>query len=439
MKKAFVALLGMTVLGWPVASSLDVEPAQASTRGVYIFNTSLPHNLGLGFCNTGVTKGCIESISVDGISLTPVATASDAHYQVAGGLYSGPCKFIETTVQQCEYPYLVVTAIKVESPNDLPVMTNVEVNFRRKLNSHPTSAINSVVVNGSLQSFSPAAPGVRNTATIRANTADIHLASSGFCRGWVIAIDACAVGDVATYDENYSLSMLLLPGMRSSVVPPDTADATCKRSYPSNDCWVYIFDKASRGGWIDTNASIFGLASTDRFSGAAQLKIAGPHSKAPVNGISELNLANFRMYMPSEFLMNSFGLTPARANSVTLPVKRTARNGTTTPATEYIASADGLLVSTSGIGFSTPTMKVQRVLVVKKNQKVTTTTLLKAAGIFQTKKLGTAKITVNTGRGMRFSSKRYSFKQVRNVKVTIRYQSSKNSTSVRHLTVKVVN
>jgi hypothetical protein len=81
---------------------------------------------------------------------------------------------------------------------------------------------------------------------------------------------------------------------------------------------------------------------------------------------------------------------------------------------------------------------VQRVLVVKKNQKITTDALLRAAGISQTKKLGTAKITVNTKSGMNFSSKRYSFNKVRNVKVAIRYQSSKKATSIRHLTVKVV-
>jgi len=438
VKKFLVALLGLTVLGWPVAISLDVEAAQATSRGVFVFNTSIPTNLGLGFCEDGVTKGCIESMSVDGIPLTPVASIDDAHYQVAGGLYSGPCKFIETSVRQCEYPYLVVTSIRVEPPNDLPVMTNVEVNFRRKLDSHPTSAINAVVVNGSLQSFTPAAPRLRNTATIRANTAEVHLASSGFCRGWVVTIDDCVVGDIATANENYSLSMLLLPGMRSSVVPPDTADLTCKRSFPTSDCSVYIFDQASQGGWIDTNASVFGLASTDRFTGAAQLKIAGPHFKAPVNGVSDLNLANFRMYMPAGFLMNSFGISPSRANSLTLPVKRTARNGSTVPATEYIPSSEGLLVSTTGIGFSIPTMTVQRVLVVKKNQKLTANTLLKAAGVFQTRSLGKATITINNRHGMRLNGQRYSFTRTRNVRVTIQYQSSKKSKSVRYLTVKVV-
>jgi hypothetical protein len=201
---------------------------------------------------------------------------------------------------------------------------------------------------------------------------------------------------------------------------------------------VNIFDASSQGGWVDTDASVFGLASTDRFTGAAQLKIAGPHFKAPVNGVSELNLANFRMFLPSAYLMNSFGLKPNEANPVTLPVKRTAKDGSTVPSTEYIPSTDGLLVSTTGIGFSIPTMTVQRVLVVKKNQKITTDALLRAAGISQTKKLGTAKITVNTKSGMNFSSKRYSFNKVRNVKVAIRYQSSKKATSIRHLTVKVV-
>jgi hypothetical protein len=136
--------------------------------------------------------------------------------------------------------------------------------------------------------------------------------------------------------------------------------------------------------------------------------------------------------------MNSFGLTPDQANAVTLPVKRTARDGSTVPVTEYIPTADGLLVSTTGIGFSIPTMTVQRILVVKRNQTLSANSLLKAAGVFQTRSLGPAKITVNAPHGMRFNGKRYSFTRTRNVKVTIQYQSSKKSKSMRYLTVKVV-
>lgn len=436
MKRILALITSLIVAGLPVAVTLNVQPVRASTGGVYVFNTPLPTNTGLGFCTSTSVKGCIDSITVDGLELTPVSSPAEASYGIGGGLYSGPCKFVDTTVTQCEYPYLVVYPM-TNALNTQRFLTNVELNFRRRANNHKTSAVNAVIVNGSLQSFMPAAPGLRDIATINVNTTQIHSASTGLCSGWVTEIDTCTIGDVATWTSANRVSMLLLPGMRSSVVPPDAADPECKKLNPNNECSIYIFDQASRGGWIDTDASVFGLTSTDKFTGAAQLKIAGPHFKAPVGGVSELNLSNFRMFMTSGYLMNSFGLRPDEANSATLPVKRTVKNGSSVPDTEYIPSADGLLVSTTGIGFSAPTMKVQRVFVVKKNQKISSTALLRAAGIYQTRKLGPAKITVNSKSGMRLASKRYSFDKVRNVKVTIRYQSSKNSTSVRFLTVKV--
>jgi hypothetical protein len=436
MKRIVMSALGVALMGWPVSGSVNAAVSEPVV-GVYVANTQIANNTGLAFCQPSTEKGCIDSISVDGVRLTPVQNPNEARYQISGGLYSGPCKFVDTTVTQCEYPYMVIFPRSMSINAPIP-MTNVEVNFRRSMKKHPTSAVNAVIVNGSLQSFVPAAPGVRDIATINANSSEIHAASSGLCLGWVLAVDTCTVGDVAQSSATNRVSMLLLPAMRSSIVPPDAADAECKRINPTNDCFVYIFDAKSQGGWVDTNASIFGLTSTDRFTGAAQLKIAGPHFKAAVNGVNDLNLANFRMYLPSAYLMNSFGLTPDQANAVTLPVKRTARDGSTVPVTEYIPRADGLLVSTTGIGFSIPTMTVQRILVVKRNQTLSANSLLKAAGVFQTRSLGPAKITVNAPHGMRFNGKRYSFTRTRNVRVTIQYQSSKKSKSVRYLTVKVV-
>jgi hypothetical protein len=437
VKRILALITGLVVSGLPIAVALDVQTVHASSDGVFVFNTQLSSNSGLGFCTTTAVKGCIDSVTIDGIALRQVNAPGEARYGIGGGVYSAPCKFMDTSVTQCEYPYMVIYPM-VNTPNSQISMTNVEVNFRRRLDAHKTSAVNTVIVNGSLQSFVPAAPGLRDIATINARTTQVHSASSGLCLGWVIAIDSCTIGDVSTSTVSNRISMLLLPAMRSAIVPPDAADAECKRIDPTSNCFVNIFDASSQGGWVDTDASVFGLASTDRFTGAAQLKIAGPHFKAAVNGVNDLNLANFRMYLPSAYLMNSFGLTPDQANAVTLPVKRTARDGSTVPVTEYIPSADGLLVSTTGIGFSIPTMTVQRILVVKRNQTLSANSLLKAAGVFQTRSLGPAKITVNAPHGMRFNGKRYSFTRTRNVRVTIQYQSSKKSKSVRYLTVKVV-
>lgn len=434
MKKSLSLIFLFLVSVIAVSTVTPSDSVSANPVGVYIYNTTLTSNIGLGFCAPGVTKGCIESVTVDGVALTPVQSPQLAGFQVGGGLYSGPCRFVDTTVSQCEYPFMVILPLR---PSNAAPLNEVEVKFRRQTINHPTSSINAVIVNGSLQSFEPAAPGVRDVATIRAKSTEINIGSTGYCVGWAVEVDSCSVADVATQKVTNRVSMLLLPAMRSSVVPPDFVDDTCRQRDPSNNCLINVFDESSRGGWVDTDASVFGLTSTDRFTGAAQLKIAGPHYKMPVNGSSELNLSFFRMFMPSEYLNNSFGLSPAQANATSLPVRRTVGNGSTVPVTEYIPSAGGLLISSTGIGFSIPTMSVQRVLTVKRNQKITASTLLKAAGVYQTLKFGAAKITVNKKQGMSYSAKRYRFSKVKTVTVTIKYRSTKLAISERKLTVSV--
>lgn len=434
MKKSFALIFLFLVSIVSISAVTPTAPVSANPVGVYIYNTPLTSNIGLGFCAAGVTKGCIDAVTVDGDVLTPVQSIGLASYQIGGGLYSGPCRFVDTTVSQCEYPFMVIVPIR---PRSSAFLNDVEVKFRRQLVDHPTSSINSAIVNGSLLSFEPAAPGVRDVATIRAKSTEINVGSSGYCVGWAVEVDSCLISDVATQKVTNRVSMLLLPAMRSSVTPPDFVDETCRQRDPSNSCFINIFDESSRGGWVDTDASVFGLTSTDRYTGAAQLKIAGPHYKMPVNGVSDLNLSFFRMFLPSPYLSASFGLTPNKANATSLPVRRTVGNGSTVPVTEYIPSPDGLLISSTGIGFSIPTMSVQRVLTVKRNQKITASTLLKAAGVYQTLKFGAAKITVNKKQGMSYSAKRYRFSKVKTVTVTIKYRSTKLAVSERKLTVSV--
>ena len=436
--KRFLAVATSLVVGLlvvPVVS--NVQPVSAAPVGVFIYNTPLASNIGLDFCSSGTVKGCIESITVDGNELTPVSTRGASSYGIGGGLYSGPCRFVETDVSQCEYPYIVLYPTW-NGMGQQPTLTNVVVNFRRQLTAHPTSAINSAIVNGSLQSFTPAAPNLRDIATINVNSVEVHSASSGYCLGWVTEIDSCTIGDTGNSRVTNRVSMLLLPAMRSSVVPPESVDEVCRANTPMNSCLTNVFDGASRGGWVDTDASVFGLTSTDRYTGAAQLKIAGPHYKTPANGASELNLAFFRMFLPSQYLSNSFGLTPYQANDQSLPVKRTTTTGSTRPVTQYIPSAEGLLISSTGIGFSIPTVSVQRTYVLKKNKKITADAILKAAGVFQTKQFGTPKITVSKTQGMKYAGKRYTFSKVRTVLVTIKYKSTRSFWAERQLTVKVV-
>jgi hypothetical protein len=437
MKRRLVLAVSLLAALCAVPLAGPVSTVKANPVGVYVYNTTLVANKGLQFCAPGVVKGCIDSITVNGVQLTQVNSPSLASYQIGGGLYGGPCRFVDTTVSQCEFPYLVLFPYAhVLGPN--ASLGDVVINFRRQATEHPTSAVNAVIVNGSLQSFSPAAPGLRDVASISARAVEIHSASTGYCIGWVSEIDGCVIGETGTSKVTNRLSMLLLPAMRSSIVPPDKADETCRQIDISNACIINVFDETSRGGWVDTDASVFGLTSTDRFTGAAQLKIAGPHYKTPVNGSTDLNQSYFRMFMPKAYLDVSFGLTPSQANATSLPVKRTARNGSTVPVTQYIPSADGLLVSSTGIGFSTPTMSVQRILTVKRNQKVTATTLLKAAGVHQSLKFGKASVKINSKNGMKYSAKRYQFTKVRTLTVTIKYRSTKLAISERRLTVNVV-
>ena len=432
MKRRVVVAL--TLLLTLIVTQLGTNSSVVSANpvGVYIYNTPLTSNKGLQFCTTDTVKGCIDSVTVDGVSLTPVSTFAQAQYQIGGGLYSGPCRFVDSTVSQCEYPYMVIFPYQQGR-----ALGQVVVNFRRQSTLHPTSAVNAVIVNGAFDSFTPAAPGLRDVATITATATEIHRASSGYCVGWTIEVDACSIGETATQKVTNQLSMLLLPAMRSSVVPPDFVDETCRQIDPSNNCLINVFDELSRGGWVDTDASVFGLTSTDRFTGAAQLKIAGPHYKFPVNGSSDLNLSYFRMFLPSAYLDASFGLAPSEANAVSLPVRRTVGAGSTVPVTEYIPSAGGLLISSTGIGFSIPTMSVQRVFTVKRNAKVSATSLLKAAGVYQTLKFGKATISINKKNGMSYSSKRYRFSKAKTLEVTIKYRSTKLAVSERKLTVVV--
>lgn len=432
MKRRVV--LALTLLLTLIVTQLGTNSSVVSANpvGVYIYNTPLTSNKGLQFCTTDTVKGCIDSVTVDGVSLTPVSTFAQAQYQIGGGLYSGPCRFVDSTVSQCEYPYMVIFPYQQGR-----ALGQVVVNFRRQATSHPTSAVNAVIVNGAFQSFTPAAPGLRDVATITATASEIHRASSGYCVGWTVEVDSCSIGETATQKVTNQLSMLLLPAMRSSVVPPDFVDETCRQIDPSNNCLINVFDELSRGGWVDTDASVFGLTSTDRFTGAAQLKIAGPHYKFPVNGSSDLNLSYFRMFLPSAYLDASFGLAPSEANAVSLPVRRTVGAGSTVPVTEYIPSAGGLLISSTGIGFSIPTMSVQRVFTVKRNAKVSATSLLKAAGVYQTLKFGKATISINKKNGMSYSSKRYRFSKAKTLEVTIKYRSTKLAVSERKLTVVV--
>jgi len=455
----------------------SVPPVQAATKTVYIFNTTLSNNKGLGFCSTDNSKGCIDSVFVDGVELTQVATQMTADYTVAGGVYSTPCRFLETTATSCEAPYMVVYPKGGISatPTGSQVLGEVTINFRRQPGTDPTARVGTVISNGAIQSFTPAAPGVRDVAAIvvKPTLTQNYGVGASSCSGWSPAIEMCDIGEKATYASANRLVAFLLPGFRNSVVPPDELLEGCTRNADGSGCIVNVFDPASFGGWMDTDASVFGLASTDRLTGAAQLKIAGPHfqmddveyivtpnpcpltpiqcantlgnpwgstsTRVVKNAEPILNLSTFRAYIPAAYLMNSFGLTPAQANLTTLPVKRTTNStdSAVVPTTTYTPVADGVQIVTTGITFSVPTMSMSRILTVKKGSKVSTTALLKAAGVFQAKKFGAITIATSAKNGVTKTGSFIRFSKKKAITLSLRYKPSKKSAATRTLQIVV--
>ena len=456
----------------------SVSPVQAATKTVYIFNTTLATNKGLGFCSTDQSKGCIDSVFVDGVQLTQVTSQMAADYTIAGGVYSTPCRFLETTATSCEAPYMVVYpkgGISAK-PTGYQVLGEVTINFRRQPGEDPTARVGTVISNGAIQSFTPAAPGVRDVATIvvKPTLTQNYGVGASSCSGWSPAIELCDIGEKATYASANRLVAFLLPGFRNSVVPPDELLDGCTRNADGSGCIVNVFDPASFGGWMDTDASVFGLASTDRLTGAAQLKIAGPHFQmdeveeirtpgscphtpsicagVPPSQVWNdkvtyvvkntepiLNRSTFRAYIPAAYLMNSFGLTPAQANLTTLPVKRTTNStdSAVVPTTTYTPVGDGLQIVTTGITFSVPTMSMSRILTVKRGSKVSTTAILKAAGVFQAKRFGSITIATSAKNGITKTGSSYKFNKKKAITLSLRYKPSKKSSATRTLQIVV--
>ena len=456
----------------------SVSPVQAATKTVYIFNTTLATNKGLGFCSTDQSKGCIDSVFVDGVQLTQVTSQMAADYTIAGGVYSTPCRFLETTATSCEAPYMVVypKGGNQAKPTGSQILGEVTINFRRQPGEDPTARVGTVISNGAIQSFTPAAPGVRDVATIvvKPTLTQNYGVGASSCSGWSPAIEMCDIGEKATYASANRLVAFLLPGFRNSVVPPDDLLDGCVRNADGSGCIVNVFDPASFGGWMDTDASVFGLASTDRLTGAAQLKIAGPHFQmdeveeirtlgscphipsicagVPPSQVWNdkvtyvvkntepiLNLSTFRAYIPAAYLMNSFGLTPAQANLTSLPVKRTTNStdSAVVPTTTYTPVGDGLQIVTTGITFSVPTMSMSRILTVKKGSKVSTTAILKAAGVFQAKRFGSITIATSAKNGVTKTGSFIRFSKKKAITLSLRYKPSKKSAATRTLQIVV--
>lgn len=364
----------------------------------------------------------------------------------------------------------------VANPTGLQVLGEVNIKFRRQPGDAPTARIGTMISNGSVKSFAPAAPGIRDVANIVVSPTKTqeHQAPGGAsCSGWVPTVDLCTIGEKATHSYSNKVVLFMLPGFRNSVVPSDEVVKNCTIDL-TNNCVVNVFDQMSLGGWIDTDASIFGTASTDRLTGASQLKIAGPHFQfqagevevirtpgtcphiksicdgSPVDQVWPetittvvknlepiLNLSTVRSYIPSGYLMNSYGLTPSQVNAVTLPVRRTVGTEQTIPATTYTPVTGGVQIVTTGIGFSVPIITTSRVLTVKKGTKISSTALIKAAGLYQANKLWKFTITTSKIDGVTKSGSSFVFTKKKALTLVIDYKPTKKTVAKRTLQVQV--
>ena len=451
-------------------------PVNADTKTVYIFNTTYSTNKGLAFCEPASPNGCIDSVSIDGNQLTLSTDQSTADYTIAGGLYSTPCRFLDSKATSCEAPYMMVypRGGPAANPTGSQVMGEVTINFRRQPGDEPTARVGAMISNGLVKSFTPAVQGIRDIASIIVSptlTQESQTPGVASCSGWVPTIDLCKIGEKATHSFSNRVVVFLLPGFRNSVVPADDLANNCIIDI-TNNCVVNVFDPTSIGGWMDTDASIFGIASTDRLTGAARLKIAGPHFKVDqvevtrtpgscphIKSICDgvpptqvwpetittvvknlepiLNLSTFRAYIPSAYLMNSYGLTPQQVNATTLPVRRTVGADQTTPATTYTPVAGGIQINTTGIGFSVPIISMSRILTVKKGIKISSTSLIKAAGLYQANKLWTFTIATSKKDGVTKSGTSFIFTKKKALTLVINYKPTKKSTATRTLQVQV--
>jgi hypothetical protein len=82
-------------------------------------------------------------------------------------------------------------------------------------------------------------------------------------------------------------------------------------------------------------------------------------------------------------------------------------------------------------------MSVSRVLPVTRGKTVMAATIIKAAGVARATKFGVPTIQVNTKAGMGRVGKNYRFTKAGEVSVTVRYKSSKTTSSTRVLKVQV--
>jgi len=138
-------------LVFSVVPSSQVVGAPHATFGIE--NAVLKTNKGLEVCTQSTTKACIESIAIDGVTLSYTSDTKTADVLVRGMLFGSPCRFeLEATPQDCEYPYF---SIRPRGTDNRP-LGDVTLKLRRNLGeSQNGKGTGYVITNGDLLAFTP--------------------------------------------------------------------------------------------------------------------------------------------------------------------------------------------------------------------------------------------------------------------------------------------
>jgi hypothetical protein len=364
---------------------------------------------------TGPAMGCSKSADLNGKVQLP-------DYFVYFSNRKSSCR-VETQVLKCVNQQ--VDILPNPSLKNVPRITQLSLDLQL-----PTSAFETQMgiagSNGRITSF---VPSIQNGNVMHIEVsnptrkyADYTGAStSGRCGWWSPTIESCSLAS-STTDISYDPKFFFYP-------------APLKNTQMTND-GVVEPNPNGIGAYFSTNAQHIGLSSVDFKTGAYGVTVAGPHE----SHLGGLNEAFFENYWPAAYLMDNFGITPEQANASTLPVSRTLSKASSALPTTYQATATGLILSSEGITFSTPTVSTRRILLASTTRMVRQLDIIAAAGLKSVKKPGQISISsAKKDRGSIIISKsgvRFTKRGAFDLSLIFKDSNGKNATRIVRVSVK---
>jgi len=364
---------------------------------------------------TGPTMGCSKSADLSGRVQLP-------DYFVYFSNRKSSCR-VETQILKCVNQQ--VDILPNPSLKNVPRITQLSLDLQL-----PTSAFETQMgiagSNGRITSF---VPSVQNGNVMHIEVSNptrkyadyTGTGESGRCGWWSSMIENCSLAS-STTDISYDPKFFFYP-------------APLKNIRMTNDDVVEP-NPNGIGGYFSTNAQHIGLSSVDFKTGAYGVTIAGPHE----SHLGGLNDAFFENYWPAAYLMDNFGITPEQANASTLPVSRILSKASSALPTTYLATPTGLILSSEGITFSTPTVSTRRILLASTTRTVRRPDIIAAAGLKNIK--NPSEITISAAkkaRGLLIISKsgvRFTKRGTFDLSLIFKDSSGRNTTRIVRVSVK---